>query len=243
MVDEETGDVVAYEDQVRGYPVAKDEYVLIEDEDLQAVELESTHTIDIEGFAPRDQVDEIYLDSPYYLVSDDKVGAEAFAVIRDAMARKKVVGLARVVLFRRERLLMLEPRSKGMLATSLHYDYEIREESDYFDEVPDVALPKDSVALAEHIIDSKRGKFDPSKFKDRYEEAVVDLIKARQAGKTVKAASRPRTQGNVVDLMEALRRSLKGEGATRETRGRTSAKPAKRKSPAKSAGSKRRRAG
>jgi DNA end-binding protein Ku len=233
MVDEQTGDVVEYENQVRGYPVAKDEYVLVEDEDLQAVQLESTHTIDIEGFAPRDQVDEIYLDAPYYLVSDDRVGAEAFAVIRDAMARKKVVGLAKVVLFRRERLLMLEPRNKGMLATSLHYDYEIREDSDYLD----------SVALAEHIIDSKRGKFDPSKFKDRYEEAVVELIKARQAGKTVKAASRPRTQGNVVDLMEALRRSLKGEGAARETRGRTSAKPAKRKSASKSAGSKRRRAG
>jgi DNA end-binding protein Ku len=245
MVDEETGDVVESPDQVRGYPISKDEYVLVEDEDLEAVQLESTHTIDIEAFAPRQQVDERYLDTPYYLIADDKVGAEAFAVIRDAMARKKVVGLAKVVLFRRERLLMLEPRGKGMLATSLHYDYEIRDESDYFDEIPDIVLPKDSVDLAEHIIASKSGKFDPSTFRDRYEEAVVDVIKARQAGKTVRAASRPRGQSNVVDLMEALRRSVKDEGGRRPAPA-APAKPrvaAKKVAAKKKAAPKRRRAG
>lgn len=244
MVDEETGDIVESDQQVRGYQIAKGEYVPVEEEDLEAVQLESSHTIDIDHFVAREDVDELYLDTPYYLISEDKVGAEAFAVIRDAMARKKVVGLAKVVLYRRERILMLEPRGKGMLATALHYNYEIRDEGDYFDEVPKTTLPKESLSLAEHIIESKFGAFDPMTFEDKYEEAVVAMIKAKQSGETIKPASAPKRPSNVVDLMEALRRSVKGDEAPKKRaaaeRVRTARKTASsKKKPARKAARKR----
>ena len=185
----------------------------LDDEELDEVALESTHTIEIEAFVPRKEVDEIYLDESYYLVPDDKVGVDAFAVIRDAMEEKSLVGLARVVLYRRERLLMLEPRGKGIAATVLRYRNEVRDEDNYFDDIPNVKVAPDMLKLAEHILETKRAHFDPKKFEDRYEDALTALIKAKQAGKEPPSAPSPKPS-NVINLMDALRRSVKGEKDT-----------------------------
>jgi DNA end-binding protein Ku len=209
-VDSVTGDLVETADRMRGYEVAKGEFVPVTDEELEEVALESTHTIDIEQFAPRSEVDEVFFDSHYYIAPDDKVGEEAFAVIREAMKKRNVVGLARVVLFRRERILMIEPRGKGLMATTLRYDYEVRNEDAYFEEIDDAPVAKEMLDLANHIIDTKKGKFDPATFKDRYQDAVVELIRAKRAGQPVEAprAAKP---GNVINLMDALRRSVEAE--------------------------------
>ena len=210
MVDAETGDPVEQEDRVKGYEVEKGQYVLVEDEELDEVALESTHTIDIESFVPRSEVDEIYLDESYYIVPNDKVGTEAFAVIRDAMEKEDLVGLARVVLYRRERILMLQPRGKGLMATALRYNSEVREEKKYFSDVPNVKVPADMLDLAVHILKSKKAHFDPETFEDRYEHALVDLIKAKHAGKPVPKAPEAKPS-NVINLMDALKRSVKAE--------------------------------
>ena len=210
VVDSETGDEVPQDDRVKGYKVDSNSYVLLEEDELDEVALESTHTIDIEAFVPREDVEDIYLDEWQYLVPRDKVGYEAFAVIREAMREKSLVGLARAVLYRRERLLMLSPRGKGIAATALRYKNEVRDEKHYFDDIPDVKISKDMLELAEHILDTKTEKFDPSKFEDRYESALKALIKAKQHGKKPPSAPSPRPD-NVVSLMDALRRSVKAE--------------------------------
>ena len=220
VVDAETGEEVPQEDRVKGYKVGTDDYVLLEENELDEVALESTHTIEIESFVARKEVDEIYLDESYYIVPEDKVGTEAFAVIRDAMEAKGLVGLARVVLYRRERLLMLEPRGKGLVATMLRYANEVRDQEDYFDDIPDVKVPKDMLELAEHMLATKKAKFDPSKFDDRYEDALKVVIAAKQAGKKPPSAPPPQPS-NVINLMDALRRSVKAErGGSSSRRGR-----------------------
>ena len=167
-IDSETGDVVEAEEKIKGFEGDDGHYVLLEEDELDEVALESTHTIDIEEFVPREEVDEIYLDESFYIVPNDEVAYEAFAVIREAMKKKGMVGLGRVVTHRRERLLMLESRGKGIAATALRYKNEVRDEKEYFDEIPAVKIPPDMVKLAEHILESKRGHFDPSRFEDRY---------------------------------------------------------------------------
>ena len=209
-IDSESGDVVENEDKVKGYEAGDGKYVLLEEEELDDVALESTHTIDIEQFVPREEVDEIYLDESFYVVPDDEVAIEAFAVIREAMKKKGMVGLGRVVTHRRERLLMLQSRGKGIAATALRYKNEVRDEHEYFDDIPDVKVRRDMIELAEHILESKRGHFDPSKFEDRYEDALRDLIKAKRAGKAPASAPSPKPS-NVIDLMDALRRSVNAE--------------------------------
>jgi DNA end-binding protein Ku len=238
VVDADTGEEVPQEDRVKGYK-SGDKYVLLEEDELDEVALESTHTIDIESFVPRDEVDEIYLDESYYLVPDDKVGVEAFAVIREAMRAEGLVGLARVVLYRRERLLMLQPRGEGIVGTLLRYKNEVRDEADYFDDIPDVKVPKDMRDLAVHILKTKTAKFDPSKFEDRYEGALKKLIAAKQAGKELPAAPAPEPS-NVINLMDALRRSVKAErgGGTRDA-GRRSKAARKRAAPKRAAGRKK----
>jgi DNA end-binding protein Ku len=206
QVDAETGEEVPEDDRVKGYKTADGAQVLLEPEELDEVALESTHTIDIESFVPRKDIDEIYLDTPYYLFPDDTVGAEAFAVIRDAMTSMSLVGLARVVLYNHEHLLMLEPLGKGIKATALRQQEEIRDFKDYFSEIEDKKVPKDMLELAEHILKTKRGHFDPSKFSDRYEGALKALIKAKQAGKA--PPTPPARPSNVINLMDALRRSV-----------------------------------
>jgi len=209
-IDAETGDVVENDAKVKGYEVDNGQYVLLEEDELDEVALESTHTIEIESFVPRDEVDQIYLDESFYLVPDDPVAYEAFAVIREAMKKKGMVGIGRVVTHRRERILMLESRGKGIAATALRYKNEVRKEDAYFDEIPNVKIPSDMVQLAEHILESKRGHFDPSKFEDRYEDALRELIQAKRHGKAPPSTPPPRPS-NVINLMDALRRSVKAE--------------------------------
>ena len=221
FVDEQTGDAVESDAQIKGYEVAKGEFIQVEDDEIKAVQLESNHTIDIERFVPRDEIDELYLDTPYYLAPTDRVGEEAFAVIRDAMRAEQMVGLARVVLFRRERILMLAPRDKGIAATSLRYANEVHAASAYFDEIPETELPKQMLDLAKHIIEKMSGKFQPDSFEDRYESALIELIRSKQKGMPVKAQP-VHKQANVINLMDALKRSV--EGAKGDTE-RPSKKP------------------
>lgn len=210
VVDAETGDPVEQDDRVKGYKLEGDRYLLLDDDELDNVALESTHTIDIEEFVPVSEIDRIYLDESFYLVPQDDVAQEAFAVIREAMAKEELVGLARVVVYRRERLLLLQPRGKGLMGTALRYVNEVRDEKDYFDEIPDIKVPADMLKLATHILDTKKGHFKPEKFEDRYENALNDLIKAKQAGKAAPTVAEPK-QSNVINLMDALRRSAKAE--------------------------------
>jgi len=209
VVDAETGKPVPEEDRVKGYQYKKGEYVLLEEDELDNVALESTHTIDIERFVPVSEVDRIYLDESYYLVPQDEIAQEAFGVIREAMQKEELVGLARVVIYRREHLLLLAPRGKGLMATTLRYKTEVRNEKEYFDEIEDVKIPADMLKLATQILESKKGHFNPGQFEDRYENALIDLIRAKHAGKAppVLAEERP---SNVIDLMDALRRSARG---------------------------------
>ena len=224
VVDAETGEPVEQEDRVKGYQFEKGQYILLEEDELDNVALESTHTIDIEQFVPVSDVDRIYLDESFYLVPQEDVAQEAFAVIREAMRKENLVGLARVVIYRREHLLLLAPRGKGIMATALRYNTEVRNEKDYFDEIPDIKVPADMLKLAVHILDSKKGKFNPDKFEDRYENALNKLIEAKRAGKKPPTLAEPKPS-NVINLMDALRRSAKADGRN--------AAPAARKNPAK----------
>jgi DNA end-binding protein Ku len=222
VVDVETGDPVEQEDRVKGYKIEGDRYILLEDEELDNVALASTHTIDIEEFVPMSEVDRIYLDESFYLVPQDDVAQEAFAVIREAMAKEDLAGLARVVVYRRERLLLLRPRGKGLLATALRYANEVRDEKDYFDDIPNIKVPADMLKLATHILDTKKGHFDPEKFEDRYEQALTKLIDAKRAGKSAPTIAEPK-QSNVINLMDALRRSAKAERSAPAAKRKTAA--------------------
>jgi DNA end-binding protein Ku len=228
VVDAETDEPVDQEDRVKGYEVKKGQYVLVEDEELDEVALESTHTIDIEAFVPRDEVDEIYLDEDYFIAPTDKVGTEAFAVIRDAMKKEELVGIARVVLYRRERILMLSPRGDGIMATALRYRSEVRNEKDYFSDIPDVKVHHDMLDLAIHILKSKKQHFDPHKFEDRCEDALIKLIKAKHAGKPLPKLAEAKPS-NVINLMDALKRSVKAEQGDSKT-GHSRRPPARRSS-------------
>jgi DNA end-binding protein Ku len=217
VVDVDTGEPVEPEDRVKGYQFEKGQYVLVEEDELDNVALESTHTIEIEEFVPMSDVDRIYLDESFYLVPQDEVAQEAFAVIREAMRKEELAGLARVVIYRREHLLLLQPRGKGLLATALRYKNEVRNEKDYFDDIENIKVPPDMLKLAVHILETKKGHFNPGKFEDRYENALQDLIKAKRAGKAPPVVSEPRPS-NVINLMDALRRSAQGERRTATSR-------------------------
>ena len=208
MVDEETGKVVDTDHKGRGYELSKGRYVEIDENELQAIEMESTHTVDIDSFVPLAEIDKRYLDKPYYIVPDGKVAAEAFVVIRDAMKDKERVGLARIVMANREHIIALEPLGKGILGTTLRFDYEVRDEKDVFAEVPNPRVPKEMLELAEHILETKAGHFDPKRFKDDYELALRKLVKRKAAGEKIEALPPAEDTGKVINLMEALRRSV-----------------------------------
>jgi DNA end-binding protein Ku len=228
MVDEATGQVVDADQKGRGYELSKGRYVEIGEDELKAIQIESTHTIDIESFVPRQEVDERYRDKPYYIAPDGKTGADAFAVIRDAMKDKDRVALARIVMANRGHVIAIEPFDKGMLGTTLRYPYEVRDAADYFRHVGPAHVTRDMVKLAEHILATKAGKFDPSRFKDEYETALKALVKRKAAGKTIEPAAPPARVGNVIDLMDALKRSLKsGQKVPAEKKDRP--RPAKRR--------------
>ena len=214
------------EEQVKGYAVGKDQYVIVEDDELAEIANESSHTVDIEKFVPKSSIDDRYRDTPYYLAPEDKVGQEAFAVIRDAMAKKKMVGIARVVMARRERVMMLEPFGKGIMGTNLLYPYEIRGEDAVFEDIPDMKLPDQMIGLAEDIIDRMSGKFEPETSEDRYENVMIELIRSKQAGLPAPKEKAPAKPANVVNLMDALRRSIEDTGGGKVKPAKSAAKKA-----------------
>src|SRR4029079_16868665 len=213
MVDAVTEEEVPTEEQVKGYEVGKGSYVQVDDDELSNLAIESSHTVEIDQFVPKATIDDRYRSTPYYLAPEDKVGQEAFAVIRDAMKKKKMVGIGRVVMARRERVMMLEPFGKGIMGTTLHYPYEIRSNEAVFEKIPEMKLPDQMVGLAEEIIDRMSGEFEPDKFEDRYENAMIELIRSKQAGLPAPTEKAPARPANVVNLMDALRRSIEaGDG-------------------------------
>jgi DNA end-binding protein Ku len=213
LVDSETGALVDKDDMGRGYEIGKARYLLVEDEELEKIQVEGSHTIDITSFVPRPEIDDRYLDSPYYIAPTDKVGQEAFAVIRDTIRAKDMAALGRVVLSRRERIAMLEAFDKGLLATTLRYPYEVRDPAAYFEDLPALTLPAEMMELAAHIVDSKAGHFDPSTFEDRYETELVAMLRAKQAGQMIELKEEEAAPQRVVNLMDALRASIGAEAA------------------------------
>lgn len=232
-VDAGTGDPVDRADLVKGFAVSKNKYVLLDKDELDAVRLESTRILDIEEFVDASEIDRIYWDEPYYLAPSGKTGIEAYSVIRAAMAKQEKVALGRVVMHQRERICALEPRDKGILLTTLRSHDEIRATSQVFDR----SLPKPDgrmLQIAEKIIEQQDAKFDPSRFTDRYEDALRELIAKKKKGQPVVSEAPVQDEEKVVDLMEALKKSLKGGGGPSrekadrflEAHGRKKAKPA-----------------
>jgi DNA end-binding protein Ku len=207
-VDADTGEEVASDDIVKGYKVDTDTYVEVTKEELDDIALESTHTIEIDEFVPHSDIDSRYLIRPYYLVPDGKVGHDAFAVIRETIRDMNKVAIGRLVLTNREHIIALEPLGKGLMGTLLRYPYEVRGEADYFDDIQDVKVTKDMLDLAKHIVERKSASFEPEKFEDHYESALVDLINRKRSGVLVSAKAAPKSSGNVINLMDALKRSL-----------------------------------
>lgn len=222
FVDEKTGKPVDKEDQVKGYETERGDYIILEQADIDAAIPQSDKTLSIDAFVPCSEVDTVYFDKPYYLAPVDKVGEEAFDLIREGMKRKKVAAVATAVLFRRERKLMVRPYGDGLVANTLNFDYEVRSAKEAFEDNPKSKIKKDMLDLAGHIIDTMAGEFDPSAFEDRYEAAVAELVKAKIEGRAIKAPKKAKP-AKVVDLMEALKQSAKAAG--KPTR-----KPAARKS-------------
>src|SRR5262250_1218386 len=235
-VDAENGEEVDSSDIVKGYEVGKGEYIEIDPEELEAIAIESKRTIEIDEFVPKKEIDELYLNSPYYLAPDGEVGQQAFAVIREAIRKEGMVALGRVVFTSREHVIALEPRGKGLLGITLRYPYEVRKEEEYFDDIPDEKIPKDMLELASHIVETKAGHFEPEKFEDQYEDALKELIRKKQSGQPIEAPER-REPSKVINLMDALRRSVEAsrESGKRQTasvkpRGGQSERPKKKKS-------------
>jgi len=223
--DPDTGPVER-SDLVRGYEVSKDEYVLFDDADFDKVKLESTRTISIDKFVDEAEIDRLYWDDPFFVVPEKGAGVEAFAVIRDAMKKQGKVALGQLVLRGKERQLALEVRGKGLVAYTLRAHDEVRDADDYFDDIPTVKADTDMVEIAARIIAQKEADFDPSDFTDRYDDALREMIKAKaKGGKGVVDVAEP-DDTNVIDLMAALKNSLKGSATSAR-------KPAAKKAPAK----------
>jgi DNA end-binding protein Ku len=213
-IDVVTGEPVNAEDIVMGYEVSKGEHVEIADEELEAVAIEGTHTIEIDQFVPRNEIDDLYLDNPYYITPDGEAGLQPYAVIREAIRKEGIVALGRVILTTREHVIAIVPRGKGLLGVTLRYPYEIRNEEAYFGDLPDEKVTKEMLDLAIHIIETKAGHFHPDKFEDHYERALRELIRRKLRGEKIE---KPRTASaaKVINLMEALRQSAARERGSR----------------------------
>ena len=221
-VDAETGREVDNDDIIKGYGKNKSEYIPVEPEELEAVALESRHTIEIDEFVPRKEIDELYLANPYYLVPDGDAGTQAFAVIRDTIEQEGMAALGRVVFTTREHVIALEARGKGIMGVTLRYPYEVRDEQDFFDDIPRERVTKDMLDLALHIVKTKTGHFNPKKFEDHYEHALKELLRKKEKGEKIEVPS-DREPAKVINLMEALRRSAKADhGAASHSRRRRS---------------------
>jgi DNA end-binding protein Ku len=215
-------DEVDSADIIKGYEVGKGDYIELDPEELEAVAIESKRTIDIDEFVPKDEIDELYLNNPYYIAPDGEVGQQAFAVIREAIRKEGMVAIGKVVFTSREHIIALEARGKGLLGITLRYPYEVRNEADYFDDIPDEKIPKDMLELASHIVKTKAGHFEPSEFEDQYEDALKELLKKKQEGKPIERPERPKPT-NVVNLMDALRQSVEASGAATSVKGKARA--------------------
>jgi len=216
-VDEGTGEEVEPSNIVKGYQIDKDQYVEITDEEIESITLESKKTIEIDEFVPKSEIDELYNVRPYYIVPDGDAGQEAFVVIRNVIDKMNMVAIGRVVLSTREHVIAMEPRGKGIMGTLLRYPYEVRDEKEYFDEIKDVKISKDMMELAEHIVRTKTGHFDPEKFEDQYEGALREIIERKSKGLKIEAP-RERASTKVINLMDALRQSVKaGRPATKQS--------------------------
>ncbi len=222
--DSVTGKPVDEKNEVKGFEIETDKFLLFEEAEIESVKIESSHTLSLESFVNKSEIEQIYLDTPYYLAPSDKVSEEAFAVIRDALATKKMAGLARMVLYRRERPVVIEALGKGMLLTTLRYDNAVRQPDTVFDGIGKVKVDQEMIDLASHIIDKKKGKFDPSKFEDQYESALLAMIKAKKAGKKPPVVSAAAPPSNVVNLFDALRKSLGSEGGTQAKSSKSTSK-------------------
>ena len=227
-IDADTGEEVERKSLVRGFEVEPDQYVLLTDEEIDAVRLPSTRTMDIERFVDAADIDRIWWNDPYYLVPDGKAGLDAFVVIREAMQQANKIALARLVMSQRERVVAIEPRGRGMLVTTLRTHDEIRDSDDDFADIPATRSDARMLHIAEQIIAQQAGAFDPTAFTDRYEEALRDLIAEKRAGHRLVAAPAP-VDDNVIDLMEALRKSLESDQATRKRPKRLSPTPVRRR--------------
>lgn len=231
MVDAETGKVVEREDKGRGYELSKGKYVEIDEDELEAIQLESTRTIEIDSFVPKDEIDQRFLDKPYYIVPGaEKTGEECFAVIRDAMQDKDRVALGRIVMAHREHVIAIEPMGKGLLGTTLRYPYELRDPKAYFSDIRSPRIACDMVDLAAHILDTKAAHFDASKFKDEYESALKALVRRKAKGHTIEAPQERELPSNVINLKDALRQSLADERGGKRSRGRAKRTTGKRRS-------------
>src|SRR5215510_4033065 len=212
-VDADTGEEVGAEDIVKGYKVDTDTYIEVSKDVLDDIALDSTHTIEIDEFVPKTDIDNRYLIRPYYLVPDGKVGHDAYAVIRETIRSMNKVAIGRVVLTNREHIIALEPLESGLMGTLLRYPYEVRSEKEYFEDIQDVKITKDMLDLAKHIVEQKSGDFEPEEFEDHYETALIDLINKKRNGVKITPKAAPKTGGNVISLMDALKRSLASEAA------------------------------
>ena len=221
LIDEVTREPVGSHDKARGYEIGKGQYLLVEDEELRRIEIASTRTIEIDRFVPRAQIDQRFLDTPYYVTPNAPVAHDAFAVIREAMRHKAVVALGRIVLSKRERVMALEPYGSGLLGTTLRYPYEVRDAAAPFAAIDgERALAPELLELAGQIINSKSGAFEPATFHDRYEEALLAHLTVKQAGLPPQPKPRYAAPAVVINLIEALRRSLAQEKPTEPARPR-----------------------
>jgi DNA end-binding protein Ku len=215
MIDAGTGEVVENDDQVRGYQIGKDEYLQVEEEDLEAVALESRHTIDIDQFVPADQLDRLYMGDSHYLMPDDDVAVEAFSVIREAMERKKVAGIARLTMNDRERWVTVQPRGRGILLTTMKYPYEVRDQNHVFDRIDDEKPDAKAVEAMEEVMDHMAATWNPKTFNDRYQDALQQLVKEKQKGHKIQPlrVGGPKVSSGTKagNLMEALRKSIDAE--------------------------------
>jgi DNA end-binding protein Ku len=227
-VDAETGDEVDSSHIIKGYEVAKGEYIELQPEELEAVAIDSKRIIEIDEFVPKAEIDELYLRDPYYIVPDGEVGQRAFAVIREAIRKEGMVALGKVVFTSREHIIALEPRDNGMVGVTLRYPYEVRQPEEYFDTIDDEKVQKDMLDLAIHIVDTKRGKFDPEKFEDHYENALKELLRKKQKGEKIERPREP-ARTNLVNLMDALRQSVQASGGKQSNAARAKTKKGKKR--------------
>lgn len=243
FIDSVSGKPVEKEDQVKGYEIGDERYVVLEPEEVASAVPESDKTLRVQAFIPCDEVEKVYFDKPYYL-TPDKMGTDAFALLREGMRKKKVAAIAQTVLFRRMRTILLRPHDKGLIATTLNFDYEVRSAKEAFKEIPDIKIEGEMLDLAKHIIGMKKGTFSAEEFDDRYEAALADLIKAKLEGKSLPKRAPPKVS-KANDLLEALRQSAgmkKPPAASKKRAGKENAAKTKAKTAAKSAPAQRRRA-